>query len=76
MRTWNPFRFDTWAASNATPKRRLVGWGVFAVLVASGFLANWYGLALGIAALITYFVLANHWANLDAIKAEEEPDTK
>ena len=76
MKTWNPFRADTWAAANATPRRRILGWIVFAALAASGFLANWYGLAIGIAVLVAYFIIANHCANLDAVKAEDESDAK
>ena len=75
MTTWNPFRADIWAASNATPKRRLLGWAVLVALLGSGFIGNWFGLGVGVVVLIAYFVIANQWANLDARNAEDDSDT-
>ncbi|WP_431278607.1 hypothetical protein [Leifsonia poae] len=72
MRTWNPFRADVWAASNATPKRRLIWWAVLAVLIGCWFMPDLLGLLVGLAVVITYVALAIHWANADTLNSGGE----
>jgi hypothetical protein len=59
---------DVWVAMRATPKRRMLGWVVLAGLISTVLIPNWIvGLVVAVAILVSNQILANHWANLDAV---------
>lgn len=71
----NLLRRDVWVAMRATPKRRMLGWLVFAGLIATVLIPNWIvGLVVAAAILVCNQILANHWANLDAVASDLRHD--
>jgi hypothetical protein len=73
----NLLRRDVWVAMRATPKRRMLGWVVFAGLIATVLVPNWIaGLLVAVAILVCNQFLANHWANLDAVAKDLGHDSQ
>jgi hypothetical protein len=64
----NLLRRDVRVAMRASPKRRMLEWVVFAGLIATVLIPNWIvAVVVAVAILVCNQILANHWANLDAV---------